>query len=915
MTLGEPPRTRSVSLVRLADQLGVSLPAWPLETFIIAAAAQADRRRRGIGDRDGVTRSTLFYAACRQSPAVNEAVTWAGMIMDEFASRMLISQSTPSLEPSFGPAEIQIEPELTLALRRELPEHMTITDSTLALALIHSAAIDGGLFAQRVSEAGLDLDLAADLLARVESGRSIRQNGPIRGDSVNDDDLSDTVRGVRVELSSRGRVTAATVVEAVRQRHPEYGGEEFAALSLDIEAGARRRIDDWLLEARSCFDMDQVRASGHEVLDGRLVVIALVDCDKDVARQLERTYFLARIRAEATVQPRPRLGDDAMWWADTPARQDMLGRTAIADMLVGRLRMIQTRQPTEGMPTEGMPTDGTESFLIHLEAPWGAGKSSLFELITERLSSNPAPPSTAGERRSRDIASPNSAKRNAVRQNRPFLAVPVNAWREQRVGTPWWTLLRAVQTATFAASPWWRRPLVWVGTIIDRIRTRPVPFAAGLFVATVVAGAILAFPEELLGTGTEPLLRLLSLFAILSTGVVAAFRFLLPGSKWTAEQLVEHGRDPMEQVAGLFEGAFRRAPGDVVFLIDDLDRCDADYVVDLLEVLQTTVRTASDRPFARRRARHLRRLPWRPLREVHAASGNEKDPIDLSGANSPEAQSLPRWRKPRPTGPFAIVAADGAWLRGCYHQKFKDSVLDSAFPRPLGYLFLEKFFQLRVIVPEASSSSQGAYLHHLLGPRHPPTSAESARDEKLLEQSTSAAKNAKNVSEVVSAAILAQAISDPATKERAQLAAAARFTDVKIEETAKHRLESFAGLIDSNPRNVKRLVNTYSVLLALRTAQGLIPEGDPLALWAILEIRWPELADRLRENPELIDRWWRKKLSEEDKRYFQHPDVEKLLGEERWRGLDAHRVRECAGLRGEFPPVDLRGIEPTGGQG
>lgn len=51
---------------------------------------------------------------------------------------------------------------------------------------------------------------------------------------------------------------------------------------------------------------------------------------------------------------------------------------------------------------------------------------------------------------------------------------------------------------------------------------------------------------------------------------------------------------------------------------------------------------------------------------------------------------------------------------------------------------------------------------------------------------------------------------------------------------------------------MKRFVNDYSILRAVRTLEGNPIDMDPLALWAIIETRWPGLADHLRSKPETI---------------------------------------------------------------
>jgi hypothetical protein len=56
-----------------------------------------------------------------------------------------------------------------------------------------------------------------------------------------------------------------------------------------------------------------------------------------------------------------------------------------------------------------------------------------------------------------------------------------------------------------------------------------------------------------------------------------------------------------------------------------------------------------------------------------------------------------------------------------------------------------------------------------------------------------------------------------------------------------------------NPRGMKRFVNSYSALRDVRIMEGNQVLREPLALWTILETRWPSLADYLRTAPEAIE--------------------------------------------------------------
>jgi hypothetical protein len=129
----------------------------------------------------------------------------------------------------------------------------------------------------------------------------------------------------------------------------------------------------------------------------------------------------------------------------------------------------------------------------------------------------------------------------------------------------------------------------------------------------------------------------------------------------------------MQDVADHFGWLVVKIGRPVVFFIDDLDRCPESYVVELLDAVQTLVRDAPK---------------WQPKRDKAAAAT------------------------------YFVVAADGAWIRRSYevaYETFEHYVAEPG--RPLGYLFLDKLFQLRVPVPSIDAPRQDEYLRKLLGIR------------------------------------------------------------------------------------------------------------------------------------------------------------------------------------------------------
>jgi hypothetical protein len=516
--------------------------------------------------------------------------------------------------------------------------------------------------------------------------------------------------------------------------------------------------------------------------------------------------------------------DRTEWTPDAPAEKDLLGRERLAEVLAERLR----RLAEPGSLSK-------RSFLVHVDGPWGAGKSTLFDFLQRQL--EPA-----------------------------FLVVTINAWREQRVGVQWWTLLTALRRAVAAATPWYRRPLARLAGFMDQIRAGWVPFIAAILVLVAVLGGavrVTHFDVAASGQVADSILKVIALASAAFAGLVAAARYLLPGSRKSAKGFVETNDNPMQEVGRLFARTLRRAKRPVVFLIDDLDRCDEAYVVEFLEVVQTLVRDA---------------------------------PQQLAPPSHRPGTSRAQRKRADLAGPYAFIAADGRWIRLSYEKYYDNFKLTAAPGRPLGYLFLEKVFQLHVRLPSITPTAREAFLSSLLVPAQRDKASADAQEHEI-QLARNAVKDAGTETEVIDAARnAAHSISDPVARMEVLGDAAVRFSERGIEEVAQHALARYSAFLEPNPRSMKLFVNTYGVLRSLRTLEEVFVPTGPLALWTVLEIRWPFLADYLRAHPEAVDASNGDGVPEEIKVLLQDPTGSLVLKDAHSGPLTIDLIRVCAGV-------------------
>jgi hypothetical protein len=464
------------------------------------------------------------------------------------------------------------------------------------------------------------------------------------------------------------------------------------------------------------------------------------------------------------------LADHVGFVPDAPSSIDLLNRQALAKAIVKKLRAVHAGR-------------SETSFLIQIDGPWGSGKSTLISLVRKEL-------------------------------EQTWLTVPFNAWREEGIGPPWWSLLTSLRNAYVEHTPWWKRIGVRFLEVAHRTRTSGAPYALALvflFAMSVAIYNLFDRPRLNLQDIAEMGKAVSVLVAAGTTlwlGSLLASRFLLWDSARGARLFEQSDGNPMQNVSEHFSWIMRRTRRPIVFFIDDLDRCKHSYVVDLLEAVQTLVRD--------------------PLRsEVPFSS-------DRTGRRHPSV--------------YLIVAADGAWIRKSYEKVFEDFSGSVAEPgRPLGYLFTDKLFQLRVSMPSVDPSYGKKYLQALLRGKvqDSPRTAEIAKAVRTVSHYLDTTTSSAEITTIYKSTPLEVR---PHLVEKV----VDRLTEPEVQKGIEHSLERFSALLSFNPRTTKRFINTYSMLQTVTILEGHVVDPDTLALWTIIETRWPGLADALRKEPDLI---------------------------------------------------------------
>ena len=464
---------------------------------------------------------------------------------------------------------------------------------------------------------------------------------------------------------------------------------------------------------------------------------------------------------------------------DDPAREDALERRPFARVLAQRIVEIRAS-------VRGTGADDDRAFMVHVHGPWGSGKSSMLNLLQAQLErpGEQEPPWPEGE------------------EPKPALVVWFNAWKHQRMRPPWWALMNAIYHGGMRRCAesgnererWGDRFALWRLWWSWRWKAEVFPI---LLVALLVA----ALSFALLGTEMRTLVETVSKIGAAALVVLAAVygyaRLMIFGSQKAVQAYADLTTDPYRRIVDLFDSLVETVKVPLIVFIDDLDRCDSDYVVELLEGIQTLFRRA---------------------------------PVTY------------------------VVAADRKWICSSFEKKYGDFSLAIGEPaRPLGYLFLDKLFQISAGMPQLTPELKALYLSTLLG-ETPAETVEPSTGQVVAAAKVMAGKS--DEAEILK--VLDENKDKPVAEQRAlRHAGALQISSAEAVEKTEYRLKKLAHLLEPNPRSMKRLLNAVAMAQARGMLEGRTASPETRARWAMLSLRWPVFADFVADNPEAISHWKR----------------------------------------------------------
>lgn len=702
-------------------------------------------------------------------------------------------------------------------------------------------------------------------------------------------DSSATVRELIEELGVRDRVTAFDIAGALFRRHPEYGAGTAGSVSLPTANGPARPMSEWIARVQKIASETLSRSYG--LLDGRALILLLSTIDPRLFRVLDDQHLLGAVEREIRADNRdpqdlwnpagleqwnrlrrggdgaddPSLSEAAQaseaaqgldptapdtdetvrdrlssrvgTHADNPAVFDELSRRPFAEALARRIRDVRRERVRGERYLRGGRESGPEldevpgkAFLVHIYAPWGAGKTSVLNFLRDALmgtstgsargtsTSSPGGTSTsspggtsASSPGGTSKASPSGASTSSpTMEEEPWLVVDFNAWRNQRSRPPWYSLVRAIHGQTLEQIRGldrrrylvlWLRGLHWRYSFDGAawVITLILIFLGLMLLSRMNANTgdgVVGFLRRAVAEGEAVWTWGAAALALIG-GLASVIKGLLLSWPKTAQIYLESRKDPLKRLVSVFRRYLLALGRPVAVFIDDLDRCDDEYVVELLQGIQTL------------------------FHESHIVY---------------------------------VVAADRAWICECFEHRYEGFRMAIGHPgKPIGHLFLEKIFQISVGLPTVSTEDLQQYWEGLV--RAGQSGSPAARDPEEVMSEARRRLEGHNEYASIQREMSLSPSSDGASTAALRAVAAEKLSSPSAMAETESFLLRFTHLVEPNPRAMKRLVNAFGMAQAVAILSGREVPEEQLALWTILEMRWPCLADWLSEDVSRVDQF------------------------------------------------------------
>ncbi|MFT6866174.1 MAG: hypothetical protein ACJA08_001003 [Cyclobacteriaceae bacterium] len=324
---------------------------------------------------------------------------------------------------------------------------------------------------------------------------------------------------------------------------------------------------------------------------------------------------LDELRADKEIEEENSKTDKtAFLWSDSATDIDELGRESLVKSVTESINELFIKYQ--------------DAYTVLLNGEWGSGKSSMLHFFEKHLGAS------------------------------GWRVIRYNAWENQKFSDPWWILINKISKyasekslpGEFTSHRYWKFKLQYKHKILALLLIAVFGVSAYFFSASFAdpsseSNYDMGFYTSLIG--------LVGTFIGVITGLVNNFFFKSVSHEQLKQQFTEH---PFEPIRKRFNQIAEE--NNLAIFIDDLDRCDVEATVSLLEGIQNL---------------------FKDVRVLY------------------------------------IIAADGQWVSNCFTQKYKSFDTLTNDGCSIGDKFLQKTFQLTLNVPKPNSKYLKLYWDNLIG--------------------------------------------------------------------------------------------------------------------------------------------------------------------------------------------------------
>lgn len=476
------------------------------------------------------------------------------------------------------------------------------------------------------------------------------------------------------------------------------------------------------------------------------------------------------------------ISDKIPFHLDQVVNEDKLGRDPVAKAFVDLIK------------NDVFTSSLAHSFIVHLQGEWGTGKSSFMNLIRNHLNTD----------------------------DEQWVIVEYNAWQNQHIKPPWWTLIDQVYRKSKGQLNYWPRTIlkfkesfrrIWRYSGWEKILTFVV-FVLGVFGIIYFGDSLLEIfkhSTEIVQEGQDISKKstisklsdfgkfILTLSSVIGTlyalAKILTTPFFINSSK-QMESFVLKAADPMNKIKQHFGDLVdninsEKPKRQLAIFIDDIDRCHKEFIVDLLEGIQTL--------FKEKRV-------------------------------------------------LFIVAGDKNWITTSFGNIYKDFAQDESKQHQLGEFFLEKAFQLSFRMPNVSERAKELYWNHILGLDGVKEKSRKSLSDLSSEEQMVIKKRLSTTTENITTPEFMKTIEDDYNLTGDTASNLIIEEKNKDTEEIKHLLQDYYKLIDSNPRSIIRLANNYTMTRSVLIAERTTFDESKVFRWLIIEDLCPKVSSMITET-------------------------------------------------------------------